>query len=267
MPPVVALLSDFGTGDAYVGAMKGAVLCACPDACLVDVVHDLAPHDVRAAAFALAGVCDAFPAGTVFLAAVDAEAATGRRGLVMDARHRRFVGPDNGLFTLVLRDDAGASVHAITNQGLFRHRVAPTFQARDVFAPIAGRLASAMPLAEAGPQVQDPVTFAIEGPREIAPRVWEAPVLHVDRFGNLVSAFRDSDLEAILAGVGGDPTEVVVVVEGVVMPLVRAYADVAEGEACALLGGAAHLEVAVNRGSAARVLGASVGAPVRVRRL
>src|SRR5712691_8232674 len=123
MPPIVALLSDFGTQDHYVGAMKGAVLSVCPEAQLVDVVHDLPPHDVAAGCFALAASVEAFPTGTVFLAVVDPGVGTARRALAAEAEGRRFVAPDNGLLTLVLADHPEARVHAITNAGLFRFRV------------------------------------------------------------------------------------------------------------------------------------------------
>src|SRR4051812_47178423 len=134
MPPIVALLSDFGTQDHYVGAMKGAVLSVCADAQLVDVVHDLAPHDVAAASFVLASAVDAFPTGTVFLAVVDPGVGTHRRALAVEKEGRRFVAPDNGLLTHVLAGAGGEGtrVHAITNAGLFRYEVSSTFHGRDI---------------------------------------------------------------------------------------------------------------------------------------
>jgi len=266
MRPIVALVTDFGTQDHYVGVVKGAILAAEPEAHPVDLVHDLPAHDVVAGAFALEAAYHTFPAGSVFLCVVDPGVGSARRGLALSAGGYAFVGPDNGIFTLVLAEHPQALLHQITNAGLFRHEVEPTFHARDVFAPVAARLARGMPLAEVGPRIADPVVFPVERPRLVADGVWEAPVVHVDRFGNLVTAFSALDVEAILAGVGGDPSEVVVVVEGVVMPLTRTYSDVAEGEACALPGSARRLEVAIHRGNASRVLGASRGALVRLRR-
>jgi S-adenosylmethionine hydrolase len=266
MRGVVALLTDFGTQDHYVGAVKGAILAAEPEARLVDLVHDLPPHDIAAAAYALDAAYRAFPAGSVFLAIVDPGVGTRRRALALAAGGYHFVGPDNGLFTLVLAEHADAVVHEITNAGLFRHAVSATFHGRDVLAPVAGRLAAGMPLSEVGAPIADPVVFPIEGPQAVGPGVWEGTVIHVDRFGNLVSAFSSLDVDGILTTAGGDPTELVVVVEGAVMPLVRSFSDVAEGEPCAYLGSSRRLEIAVNRGSASRVLGAGRGASVRVRR-
>lgn len=266
MRAVVALLTDYGTQDHYVGAVKGAILAAEPDARVVDIVHDLPAHDIRAAAFALDASYRAFPAGSVFLAVVDPGVGSERRALAIGAGGYHFVGPDNGLFTLVLAEHADAVVHEITNAGLFRHDVSPTFHGRDVFAPVAARLAGGMALAEVGPPVADPIQFEIEGTQPVGKDIWESPVIHVDHFGNLVTAFSALDVDEILSGVGGDPNEVVVVAEGIVMPLVRTFADVAEGEPCAFLGSSRKLEIAVNRGNASRVLGAGRGAPVRIRR-
>jgi S-adenosylmethionine hydrolase len=267
MRPIVALLTDFGSQDHYVGAVKGAVLTAAPEAAVVDIVHDLAPHDIVAGAYALEASYGAFPAGTAFLAVVDPEVGSERRKIAIEAGGYRFAGPDNGLFTLILAAHEEARVHEITNAGLFRFEVAPTFHARDVFAPVAARLAKGMPLEEVGPQLLDPVRFAIELPREVRDGTWQGSVVLVDRFGNLTTSVARPHLDAILETVGGDPTELLVLVEGVVLPLVRTYADIAEGEACALVGSSGRLEIAVYRGNASRVLGATRGAPVRIRRV
>jgi S-adenosyl-L-methionine hydrolase (adenosine-forming) len=265
MPPIVALLSDFGTQDHYVGAMKGAVLSVCPEAHLVDLVHDLPAHDVAAGAFALAAAKDAFPTGTVFLAVVDPGVGTSRRALAVQTRAHRFVAPDNGLLTLVLADHPEARAHAITNAGLFRHRVSPTFHGRDVLGPVAGHLARGLAIEDVGPAVDDAERLALPSSRQRGEEEWEGEVVHTDRFGNLTTNVSAGDLESILSHFGGDPTEVVVVVEGAVLPFVRTYGDVPEGEACALLGSSGRLEIAIRGASAARLLGVAGGAAVRIR--
>jgi hypothetical protein len=265
MRPIVALVTDFGTQDHYVGAMKGAVLSVCPEAQLVDVVHDLPPHDVHAGSFAVAAAAEAFPAGTVFLAVVDPGVGTARRALAVQTEAHRFIAPDNGLLTLVLADHSGAQVHAITNAGLFRFHVSPTFHGRDVFGPVAGHLARGMPIEEVGPVATDPHRLKLPEVRRRAATEWEGEVVHLDRFGNLTTNVSDRDLRDILSHFGGDPTEVVVVVEGAVLPLVRTYGDVSEGEPCALVGSSRRLEIAIHGGSAARLLGAARGASVRIR--
>jgi len=264
MPPIVALLSDFGTQDHYVGAMKGAVLSVCPEAHLVDIVHELPAHDVEAGAFALAAAYASFPPGTVFIAVVDPGVGSSRRALAIEAGGWRFVGPDNGLFSLVLADHPEARVHEITASRLFRRDVSATFHGRDVFAPVAGHLAAGMPLSDVGPVAPSPIRKTIPPVRRRGDE-WEGEVLQVDRFGNLVTNVGAPDVDEILRRFDGDPTEVVVVVEGAVLPLARTYSDVPEGEACALLGSARRLEVAVHGGSASRLLGAAKGAVIRIR--
>lgn len=264
MRPIVALLSDFGSRDHYVGAMKGAVLAACPEATLVDVVHELPPHDVAAAAWALAASYRAFPGGTVFLAVVDPGVGGERRGLAVAAGGYRFVGPDNGVLSTALeRDDCQA--RALTNAGLFRHVVSRTFHGRDVFAPVAGHLARGGALEEVGPVVADAVRLPRAAAAAVAPGEWEGTVLAVDRFGNLATSISEQDLETILAVVAGDPTRLVVLVSGQVLPVVGTYSEVSPGEACALVGSSACLELAVNRASAAERLAAGPGTRVRVK--
>jgi S-adenosylmethionine hydrolase len=266
MRPIVALLSDFGSTDHYVGAMKGAVLAACPEATLVDLVHELPPHDVAAGARALAAAYRAFPGGTVFLAVVDPGVGGERRGLAATAGGYLFVGPDNGVLSPALeRDDC--RVRALTNAGLFRHVVSRTFHGRDVFAPVAGHLARGGALDEVGPVVVDAVCLPRAGAIVVAPDEWEGVVEAADRFGNLVTNVSEEDLAAMLATVAGDPTRLVVVAGGQVLPLVGTYAEVSPGVPCALVGSSARLELAVNRASATDQLAAGPGARVRVKAL
>jgi len=264
--PVVALLTDFGSQDHYVGAMKGAILTVCPEATLVDLAHEIPAHDVTAGALALASAWRDFPAQSVFVAVVDPGVGSDRRALALEAGGYRFVGPDNGILSLVMAEAEGPqALHRIANASLLRSAVSATFHARDVFGPVAAHLARGLPIAEVGPPIDDPVRLAQAALRELGPGEWEATVVHVDRFGNLITNLLRHDLERVLAAVGHDFRDVVVVVEGEILPLARTYADVPEGEGCALVGSSGRLEVAVHRGNAARLLGASAGAPVRVR--
>ena len=264
--PVVALLTDFGTRDHYVGAVKGAILAVCPDAVIVDVTHEIAPHDVAEGAFALAAAYRAFPRGATFVAVVDPGVGTARRGIAFEAGGYRFVGPDNGLFTLVLADHPEAIAREITSASFFRSEVSATFHARDVFGPVAGHLAGGMPLDRLGPPLDAPAKLPFRPIQQEGVGVWEAEVVHVDRFGNLTTNMTRADLDDILASAKGGHRGIVVDAQGLALPLVRTYGDVPEGEACALLGSSDRLEIAVHRGSAALRLGAGRGARVRVRR-
>ena len=262
MPPVIALLTDFGLLDHYAGAMKGAILSACPEATLVDVTHEVPAHDVAAGALALDAAYRHFPEGTVFVAVVDPGVGSERRPIAARAGRWLFVGPDNGVFTYVLEAEPAARVHLIANPRLSRQPTSPVFHGRDVFGPVAARLAGGLALDEVGPAVTDPVRLE-QPPKTRIEDGWSGAVLHVDRFGNLttnlvegdLAALDDGSLEALEVRLGSE-----------VLPLVRSYSDVAPGRACALVGSSGRLEIAVRLGRAEALPGAGKGARVLVRR-
>jgi S-adenosylmethionine hydrolase len=264
MRPLVALLSDFGSQDHYLGAMRGAVLTVCPDATLVDLVHDLPSHDVEAGALALDAAHTSFPLGTVFLAVVDPGVGSERRGLAAEAGGYLFVGPDNGLLSLALLAHPSFRARQITNTSLLRSPVSPVFHGRDVFAPLAGHLARGLSLELVGDPVDDPVIVRRPKPLVLAPGDWEVEVILVDRFGNLVTSLPEGDLDEVSKSGEG---RVEVSVAGRAVALVKSYSEVPKGELCALIGSSGRLELAVNQGSAAAVLAASRGTKVRVRSL
>jgi S-adenosylmethionine hydrolase len=266
MRPIVALLTDFGTRDYYVGAVKGAILAACPDAQLVDVTHHIAPQDVAEGAFTLGACYRVFPAGTVFVAVVDPGVGTSRRAVALEAGGYRFVSPDNGILSLVLADHPVAALHEIVNSGLFRAHVSQTFHARDVFGPVAGHLARGAPLGLVGPVVRDPIVLPVPRAHRDPSGRWHAEVIHQDRFGNLTTSLRSAELESLVEEAGGDAGAIVVAVGEVVLPMVRTYGDIPPGAPCALLGSSERLEIGVNRGNAASVLGLGMGALVTVSR-
>jgi len=265
MRPIVALLTDFGSRDHYAGAVKGAVLAACSEAQIVDITHEVKPQDIFEGAFALAASYRAFPAGAVFMVVVDPGVGTARRGLAVEAGGYRFVGPDNGLLTLVLQDHAGAALREITNPALCRREVSKTFHARDIFGPVAGHLAGGAPFDLVGPEARDPLMLPFPRARRELSGEWTAQVVHQDRFGNLTTSLNLADFQQILTQVNGDLRSIVGIAAGIVVPVVQTYSDVLEGEACALLGSSDRLEIGVNRGNAAALLGLGMGAPVRIR--
>jgi S-adenosylmethionine hydrolase len=261
VPPVIALLTDFGLQDHYVGAMKGAILAVCPEATLVDVVHELPAHDLTAGALALDAAYRYFPAGTVFVAVVDPGVGSERRPIAVGAGRWLFVGPDNGLFTLVLDAHPDARVHLVANPQLHALPHSAVFHGRDMFGPTGAHLAKGLPLEEVGPTVQDPVRLALPRAR-CAGGACEGVVLFVDRFGNLVTSLLDADLGPLA---GGEPHRLEVVLGGRLLPVVRTYSDVEPGRPCVLLGSSGRLEIAVNGGRADALTGAGRGTPVLLR--
>lgn len=231
--------------------MKGALLGAAPGLALVDVTHAVPPGDVRAGAYLLGRAWHRFPAGTIHLAVVDPGVGTERAALAVAAHGHYFVGPDNGLFTTVLRDAEVQIVVLPTPQG-----ASPTFHGRDVFAPAAAALAKGTPLGKLGPPFGGiPVRLAYREPYHEGKSV-VGQVVYVDRFGTLVT-----NLTPELV-----PSYAVIEVEGLeVGPLRRTFGDVPTGGLLAYVGSGGQLEIAVRDGSAARRLGMGVGGRIRAR--
>lgn len=261
MRPVIALLSDFGSRDHYVGAMKGVLLGICPDATLVDITHEIAPHDVLAGAIELAGAYRFFPAGTIFLAVVDPGVGSGRRGIAAEIGDYRFVCPDNGLLSAVVRDGAPKKAVELTERRYARPTVSRTFEGRDRFAPAAAWIAKGIQLSALGRNV--PELQRLDIPQAVVTDdELRGAVLRIDRFGNLVTNVDRRSFEkfardgAVQIAAGG----------ATVGRLVPTYADIQSGEVCALFGSTDHLELAANAGSAADILGLTRGAIIEVVR-
>ena len=255
--PVVALLTDFGTRDHYVGAMKGALLSICADAALVDISHHVPPQDILAAARELAAAYRYFPSGTIFLVVVDPGVGTQRLPIAAQAGGYYFVAPDNGVLGAVFREIRPTLVVELREQKYARSTISRTFEGRDRFAPAAAWLASGVPLRSFGPPLEKYVDVEWPVPRIDAGSI-VGQVVGVDRFGNLLT-----NIDAAALGRLTPPWAVNV--GGVTIPrIVKTYAEVSPGDVCALVGSSDHLEVAVNAGSAAERLAVARGAAVHV---
>ena len=216
---LITFTSDFGTGDYYVGAVKGAILRAAPDATMVDLSHDIGSQDVSAAAFLLRHAASEFPAGTIHLAVVDPGVGTTRLPLIISGHGFLWVGPDNGLLSYALDDPQSTAFEIAADSG-----VSATFHGRDVFAPAAAQLAIGRRPNEFGPRVAEPHRLPPVAARQLDGCV-EGAVIHVDHFGNLVTSISRQDLDVF------DATGVSVHLrDRIVTGLSRTYADGDEGE-------------------------------------
>lgn len=261
MQPVIALVSDFGTRDHYAGTMKGVMLGICPDVTLVDITHDIPPHDVLAGALQLAAAYRFFPAGTIFLAVVDPGVGTTRRAIAVEAGEYRFVAPDNGVLSAVLRDVTPRKVVELTERRYGRPTVSRTFEGRDRFAPAAAWLARGVQLTALGRPLADYRRLEIPEPVTGADTL-SGSVLLIDHFGNAITNIDRRTFEAFAA-----QGPVAVHVGGAVIArLVATYGDIGADEVCALFGSTDHLEFAAHSASAAARLGVSRGTHVEVRR-
>ena len=259
--PLIALLSDFGSSDHYVGTMKGVMLGVCPEATLVDITHEIPPHDVRTAARQLAASYRYFPPGTVFLVVVDPGVGSTRRAIAVETVDYRFVAPDNGVLTAVLDEAPTRRVVELTERKFARATISRTFEGRDRFAPAAAWLAKGAAVTTLGRSVAAPVR--LEAPAAVErPDGLDGEVELVDRFGNLITNLGREAVERLVRTGAIDIT-----IGGRSVPrLVATYADVAPGELCALFGSSDRLEIAVSGGSAAAALGLGAGATVTLAR-
>jgi S-adenosylmethionine hydrolase len=259
--PLIALLSDFGSRDHYAGTMKGVMMGICPELALIDITHDIRPHDVLEGALQLAAACRYFPPGTIFLAVVDPGVGSVRRGLAADTGDYRFVAPDNGLLTAVFRELPPKKIVELTERRYARPTVSRTFEGRDRFAPAAAWLAKGVQLSALGRAVASCEQIDIPLPATSSMTL-RGVVLLVDRFGNLVTNIDRRAFESF-----GRHHVVALTVGGhAIAGVVATYADIRPGEACGLFGSTEHLEFAVNGGSAEDVLGLSRGAVVEITR-
>jgi S-adenosylmethionine hydrolase len=259
-PPVITLTTDFGLRDPFVGIVKGVILSLCPSARLVDLTHEIPPHDVRAGGLALEAAVPFFPAGTVHLAVVDPGVGTARRPLAVRREQYCLVGPDNGLFTFAL-EETGWTAVTLAAPEYRLPEVSRTFHGRDVFAPAAAHLAAGVPLERLGPPLTDPVRLPRPGCR-LEGRELIGEVLGADRFGNLLTSIPAHRLGEIP---GHGPIALEVAGRLVGGP-VQAYAEGREGEPTAIVGSTGRLEIFVKGGSARDRTGAGRGTVVRVKR-
>lgn len=275
---MIAVLTDFGTQDAYVGVIKGVILSLNPDTPIVDLTHAIPRHAVRDGALLLVQSVPYFPAGTVFLAVVDPGVGSERRPIAAEAGGYQFVGPDNGLLSFTLHDLGGGRAVELTETAFRLSNVSHAFHGRDIFAPAAAWLSLGTPLEAMG----NPVDDWVELPPPLCRRegnIVQGEIVYVDGFGNLETSIgRLHWLDDATLTLSSEPPErdgLTLVAGNVrvrlpkssVPPLVglnHTYSKVAEGTLLAMVSSARYLEISVNRGSAAAFTAAKTGDPVEL---
>ncbi len=262
---IVTLLTDFGTADYFVGAMKGAVLSVCTGAHIVDLTHEIPAHDVHAAAFTLCAACETFPPHTVHVAVVDPGVGSARRPIVVAGHKHLFVGPDNGIFSYIYAREPDARVFHLTNENYFRPAVSATFHGRDLFAPVAGAIANGVDPRVLGKIISDYTKFPLPTPKVLEDESLEASIIHIDRFGNCITSITARDLtdEHLKRGVR------LRINEHEIRSVRRFFAESAAGDDAKdqffeVWGSAGFLEIAAYCDSAARLLRVRRGASVKV---
>jgi S-adenosylmethionine hydrolase len=255
--PIITLTTDFGTSDHLVGSMKGVILNINPATRIVDINHGVAPYDILDGALSIASTYKYFPPRTIHVIVVDPGVGTERRPLLVSAEKQYFVAPDNGVLSLIYEHES-CTVRHISAEHYFLNPVSPTFHGRDIFAPTAAWLGKAFQTEAFGEEITDYVRFSMPKAKPSGLAI-KGVVLRVDAFGNLMTNLTAEDVPAAMAASG----EIKLAVNGKeIRKFVRTFGLGGPGEPVALFGSAGYLEIAVNRGHAARTLGANRGAEV-----
>ena len=257
MRPTIALITDFGTVDGYVGTMHGVILGINADATIVDLSHAIQSQSVRQAAYVLYAAYPFFPVGTVFVVVVDPGVGTERRAIAVQTDRAILVAPDNGVLSYVLASEQTRRAIELTKREYWLPTLSATFHGRDVFAPAAAHLSLGVPIDALGRPADQLVSLPIPHPTLRAPGHIEGHVLHIDRFGNVITDVKEDMLRSRSDWRVG-------LSEGISVAVRRTYASVARGSPVALIGSRGHLEIAVRDGSAADVLGLRIGDAITV---
>ncbi len=247
---IIALLTDFGTKDYFVGAMKGAILSVSKTAKIVDITHEIPPQNIRSASFTLRACYKNFPKKTIFTTVVDPGVGSNRHAILVETDDYYFVAPDNGLLSFVFDAEADFRVFELTDDKFFAEKVSQTFHGRDIFAPVSAHLSNGVPPNDFGGEVKDFVHLKTERPRKVSDRKIKAEIIHIDRFGNLITNLEQTDL----------PENFTLEISGkTITELQNFFAEVETGEVFMILGSAGFLEVAAYQDSAANLLNAEIG--------
>lgn len=264
--PLIVLLTDFGSSDPYVGVMKGVIAARCPEARFIDLTHQVEPQNVKQAAYLLRSAYRYFPTHAVFLVVVDPGVGTARMPLAIKTDHGQYVGPDNGVFTGVLSEADTWQAVALWPA----EQMSATFHGRDLFAPTAAKLACGATLGEVGSPTSDVTTLDLMRVTQIAADTIEGEVIHIDHFGNIITSlgrldWAETHLRLDPLDLSFEAAKAAVEVDGTKINGIQAtYGNVAAGALIALVNSDNQLEIAVNQGSAAKMLGAKLGQRVKL---
>lgn len=273
---MIALLTDFGLTDIYVGVMKGVMRAIDPQAQFVDITHAIQPQNVRQAAFALLNSYRYFPEETVFLVVVDPGVGSNRKPIAVQAGKRLFVAPDNGVLSYVLQEMRDAVIVELNNPAYQLETVSSTFHGRDIFAPAAAHLSRGVALLALGTPLLDAVTLP-EPRLDVQDGRIGGEVMHIDHFGNVttsIGSLRWVAPEQLMlnarfgeyASVAVPAREVTITMgEHEIASIHPTFADVERGEVLAVVESSGYLELAVNQGNCAERLNVSIGDPVEVQ--
>lgn len=257
---IITLTTDFGLKDYYVGAMKAVLLSKAPDANLVDISHEIPPQDIMAAAWVLRNAAFLYPFNTVHLVVVDPGVGTNRRPVAVQIDDQLFVGPDNGLFSLIQADE-NHDVKAVQldNSNYWAETASKTFHGRDIFAPVAGALASGAKLSDVGSPIEELVSYRWAMPIADKDGI-QGWIVHIDHYGNLITNIKQALIDDVLS----EEDCKIYIGNTIIDGVHDTFGAVEEGEPVAYIGSSGMLEIAINQGNAHQMLSVQKGANISV---
>ncbi|GMT46738.1 MAG: hypothetical protein IEMM0007_0304 [bacterium] len=254
--PLITLTSDFGTKDPFVGQMKGVILNTNPDVVMVDITHNISPHNIREAAVLTGLSYEYFPVRTIHLVVVDPGVGSRRRPIIVTTQNHYFVGPDNGLFSMVYKKekDSFRVIH-ITSEHYFHKKDSATFHGRDIFAPVAAWLSKGIPVDHFGSDIDDFMNIHLPEPVMPSRNTIEGEVLYIDHFGNAITNISSDLIRDSLNG--GERLRIVL--KGNVVSFKSCYSEVEDKDIYCLINSCDLLEFFICRGNAAESFGIRIG--------
>lgn len=252
---VIALLTDFGTKDYFVGAMKGVILQINKNAKIVDLTHEIEPQNINSAGFVLQACYKNFSEKTIFVTVVDPGVGSDRRAILVDTGDYFFIAPDNGLLSFVFNDSGNFHAYEITNEKFFNHPVSKTFHGRDIFAPCAAHLSNGVLPAQFGNEIKDFTSLNDRRIIKSSNDLIEAQIIYIDHFGNLITNLTERDL----------PNKFFLEINGQKLNTLRNFfSEARKDEILMIVGSAGFLEIAAFQNSAKKILDAEIGGKIKV---
>lgn len=264
----IAFLSDFGLTDNYVGVVKGVILNIAPKATIIDLTHDIWRHNIRQAAFVLLSSVGYFPKGTIFLAIVDPGVGSERNILAIQTKDYYFIGPDNGVFSMLWKDYPIEKVFSITNRKWMLPNISSTFHGRDIMAPAIAHLAIGADIKEFGTEINPNSLIKLPEPKVRIDhnKMCHAEIISIDKFGNLISTITKKHFDECNTNTDIKNTQYIFEINNVkVYGLSNTYSDVSTREFVVYFGSCGYLEVAVRDGNAAMLTEARIGHEITAR--
>jgi S-adenosylmethionine hydrolase len=256
----LTFLSDFGVNSSYPAQMK-AVALRLTNAHIIDITHDIQPHNIREGAFVLSCTAPLFPPGTVHVGVVDPGVGTSRRGLLITTKSQIFIGPDNGLLIPAAKKIGDMHVYQLTNEKMMRFPRSKTFDGRDVFTPVAAHLLNGMAFDEVGDKISDFITLDFDSIQKSGSSI-QGEVIYIDRFGNIITNIPKNMLT-------NHPSENAIIEfsfgkKSYKIPFVPSYGHVSLNQMLATIGSNDFFEISINQGNAAEELKVKPGSLVSI---